>query len=144
MTIGVSGTIQGVTRVQLDYNQLTFNVKPYKVFIDWANGVTSYINDSYTYDNAVDPLSTFSPLLSAESYTVIVPSSMSPYTVNPIVKIFYENGVIHTFNFSIMVIADNLIDMDMDVLDIQSTSNYRTIYNLQSSKNNMVFNAIDS
>lgn len=142
----LSGNIvQGITRIGIDYNQLNFNVKPFKVYIDWGyNGQTLYLNDYYVLDTEYDPLSTYSPLLSSQSYTVVSPSDSRPFTISPTIKIYYENGCITTFVYNIDVCPDNIIDMDLNVLDIQNIDKpFNTVYNLQSNKGNVVYNVTD-
>ena len=146
---------QGVTRVQLTYKDLFFtistifsSINPFKVKLDWdlAKGgdATTVINDVYAYDSAVDPLSTFSPLNSAFSYYVYTPAGTVPETFTGLFTVYYENGVIMTFNNIIYMSPDNVIDLDLNIIDIQNTY-YKdvNIYNISSSKGDVVYNHAD-
>jgi hypothetical protein len=138
------GTVQGTTRFVVDYNLLDFTSKPYKVIIDWGNGSVQYLNDIFVYDSEVDPLSTFSPMLSSLSYAVVSPISIQPLVITPTIDIYYENGIIHYFRMPITMCSDNIIDLDLNILDIQNTGKtLNTIYNLGSSKGNVVYNVTD-
>ena len=82
---------------------------------------------------------------SAYSYTVLSPTGTSPIKTNSSALIYYENGGITTFNFFINVFPDNTIDLDLDVLDVQNMDiAFGTIYNLQSNRNNVVYNINDT
>ena len=142
-TYNFYGIIKGVTRVNLNYNNLNFTVKPYKVVINWANQDPVVINNVW-FNNVIDPtLTTFLPN-SAYSYTVLAPTLTTPVNVNSSLKIYYENGVINTFNISLLQTPDNVIDLDLDILDVQNTDiPFGTIYNIQSNRDNVVYNAND-
>jgi len=143
-TLFLSATLQGTTKVVVDYNQLNFNVKPFKVVLDWPNEDKVALNDTYVYDAFTDSLSTYSPLNSAFSYTVLAPQSIQPVNTSSTITIYYENGYIHTFYITFLIYSDNVIDMDLDVLDIQNTNQeFGTVFNLQSNRNNIVFNNTD-
>jgi hypothetical protein len=144
--ITLSAVIQGVTKVIYDYNDLIFSSDPYKVSITWpGEEFPTVINDVYIHDSVIDPLSTFSPLLSALSQKVISPKSVAPSTLNSYIKIYYEDGSILNFNINIIATSDNIIDLNLDVLDIQNTNQeYTTTYNLQGQKGNVVFNITDT
>jgi len=143
-TFTLSATLQGTTKVNVNYNLLNFNVNPFKVIINWPGQEPVVLNDTYIFDAYTDPLSTFSPLNSAFSYTVLAPISIDPVNFNATIKIFYENGYIHTFDITFTMYSDNVIDMDLNVLDIQNTSqDFGTVFNLQSNRDNIVFNNTD-
>lgn len=145
-SVTLSAVIQGVTNVIYDYNSLVFASDPYKVAISWpGDRFPTVINDVYIHDSVIDPLSTFSPLLSALSQKVIAPKSVAPSTLNSYVKIYYEDGNILTFSVDIIATSDNVIDLNLDVLDIQNTNQeFTTTYNLQAQKGNVVFNITDT
>jgi len=142
-TYSLSGIIQGVTKVYLNYNLLNFTVNPYKIVINWPNTKPITINNVW-FNSKIDPsLTTFQPN-SAYSYTVYAPTLITPVTFNSNVNIYYENGVITTFNISLLQLPDNTIDMDLQVLDVQNTNTpFSTIYNLQSNRDNVVYNIND-
>lgn len=135
-TFNVTAMLQGVTRVVVDYNNLNFTVKPFKAVITWPFQEPIALNQSF---------STFSTINSAFSYTVIAPPSVDPVDLPAKILLYYENGVKHTFNITFKVYSDNIIDMDLNVLDIQNTDqNFGTVYNLQSNRDNVVFNSTDN
>lgn len=143
-TLYLSAILQGTTKVTVDYNNLNFNVKPFKVILNWPGEDRIALNDTYVYDAFTDSLSTFSPLNSAFSYTVIAPQSIQPVNTTSTINIYYENGYIHTFNVTFLIYSDNVIDMDLNVLDIQNTNQeYGTVFNLQSNRDNVVYNNTD-
>lgn len=140
----LSANIQGTTKVYVDYNKLNFNVKPYKVILNWPNQDKVVLNDTYVYDAYTDSLSTYSPLNSAFSYTVIAPQSIQPANTTPTISIYYENGYIHTFFITFFIYSDNVIDMDLNVLDIQNANQeFATVFNFQSNRDNIVYNNSD-
>ena len=142
-TIELSSYINGVTKVYANYNQLNFNVKPFKVILDWPNVAPYTLNDTYIYNSTLDVLSTFSPLNSAFSFAVISPTSVETALTDGTITIYYENGVIHTFYIKFIITSDNVIDMDLNILDIQNaTQPFSTVLNLQSNRDNMVYNSI--
>jgi hypothetical protein len=145
-SITLSAVIQGVTNVIYDYNSLVFASDPFKVSLRWpGEEFPTVINDVYAHDSVIDPLSTFSPLLSTLSQKVISPKSTAPSTLNSSVTIYYEDGNILTFNIDIIATSDNIIDLNLDVLDIQNTNQeFTTTYNLQAQKGNVVFNITDT
>lgn len=144
--ITLSAVIQGVTNVIYDYSNLVFDSHPYKVSITWPDEqYPIVINDIYIHNSTIDPLSTFSPLLSTLSQKVISPKSIASSTLNSYIKIYYENGSILNFNVNVVATSDNIIDLNLDVLNIQNTNQeYTTTYNLQSQKGNVVFNITDT
>lgn len=142
-TYNIAGTIQGVTRINLNYNLLNFSTNPYKITINWPNQNPIIINNIWV-NNVIDPtLTNFQPN-SAYSYTVLAPTTITPITYNSTVGIYYENGGISKFNISLLQLPDNIIDMDLNVLDVQNTDTpFSTIYNIQSNRNNVVYNFND-
>lgn len=142
-TYTLSGIIQGVTRVNLNYNSLNFTIKPYKIVINWPNTDPVIINNVW-FNAVIDPtLTTFQPN-SALSFTVLSPTIIAPITYSSKVSIYYENGSITTFNILLLQLPDNTIDMDLNVLDVQNTNTpFSTIYNLQSNRDNVVYNIND-
>jgi len=142
-TYSFNGIIKGVTKVYINYNQLNFTVKPYKIVLNWPNQNPITINNVW-FNNVIDPsLTTFQPN-SAYSYSVIAPTFNVPVTNNAQVKIYYENGVTSTFNISLLTIPDNTIDLDLNVLDVQNSDiPFGTIYNVQSNRDNVVYNFND-
>ena len=77
-------------------------------------------------------------------YTVFSSKSPAPTTVSPSFVFYYQNGIIHTFTCNITAFSDNIIDMDLNVLDIQNAYEpFSTVYNLQSNRDNVVFNLTD-
>lgn len=135
----------GVTRVFINYNKLNFTVKPFKIVLNWPYQEPITINDTYKVGLLINPLSTYSPTNSALSYTIITPATVENANLQSSVKIYYENGIIHTFTINFNVFSDNIIDMDLNVLDIQNTDQpFSTVYNLQSNRDNVVYNVIDS
>jgi hypothetical protein len=136
IVIPLSGAIQGVTRVQVDYNQLDFTVKPFKVILNWPNRPPVVINESF--------LPTLLPANSALSFTVIAPKSTNPILAPASILLYYENGIVHTFSILFVVNSDNIIDLDLDVLSVQNAyQEYGTIFNIQSNSRNTVFNLTD-
>lgn len=91
-TFTLSATLQGTTKININYNLLNFNVQPFKVIINWPGQEPVVLNDTYVFDSYTDSLSTFSPLNSAFSYTVLAPISIDPVNLNSTIKIYYENG----------------------------------------------------
>lgn len=143
-TFTINKNIQSVTKLYLDYNLLNFNIKPFKIIIEWPGRAPVVINDVYIYDSIKDPLSTYSPTNSALSFSVVAPKQTNPSVQTATVKIYYENGVKHTFNINLNMSSDNLIDLDLDVLDIQNTNQpFTTVFNIQSNLRNVVFNSTD-
>lgn len=139
----LSGHIQGVTRVYLDTNLLSFAQKPYKVKLDWSDG-PMYFDDVYIADTTIDTLSTFSPLLTSFFSHTYHPQSVAPYTQTIEFAVYYENGVIHEFEIGLVVSADNLIDHDLNVLSVQSiVEPNSTVLNVASQKG-MVFCLADA
>ena len=135
-SFNITASIQGVTRVVVNYNLLNFTVKPFKAVIIWPFQDPIALNGSF---------STLSTINSAFSYTVIAPPSIDPVDLPSSILLYYENGVIHTFNITFKVYSDNIIDMDLNVLNIQNTDqNFGTVYNLQSNRDNVVFNSTDN
>ena len=144
-TYELSAYISGITKVFINYNHLNFAVKPFKVVLDWPNQPPYTLNDTYVYNATLDSLSTFSPANSALSFTVISPTSVDPVLTDGNVKIYYENGIVHTFYIKFIINSDNIIDMDLNILNIQNTNQpFGTVYNLQSNRDNVVFNSIDN
>ena len=142
--MSLSAVVQGVTRIDVDYNLLNFPVKPYKIVLNWPFRAPVAVNDVFITNSVIDPLSTFSPANSALSYTVVVPKSVEPATYNAQINIYYENGIIHYFNVAIIAYCDNLIDLDLNVLDVQNGYiPFTTVYNLQSNRDNMLYNSTD-
>lgn len=144
-TINLSANVQGVTRLYLNYNGLSgFGVNPYKIVLNWDGQDPVTINNVW-FNSVIDPtLTSFLPN-SAYSYTVLSPTGTSPIKTNSSALIYYENGGITTFNFFINVFPDNTIDLDLDVLDVQNMDiAFGTIYNLQSNRNNVVYNINDT
>lgn len=140
----LSAILQGTTKVNVNYNQLNFNVKPFKVILNWPGQDRVALNDAYIFDAYTDSLSTYSPLNSAFSYTVIAPQSIQPANTTSTITIYYENGFIHTFYVTFLIYSDNVIDMDLNVLDIQNTNqSFGTVFNLQSNRDNVVYNNTD-
>lgn len=140
----LSAFINGITKVYLNYNLLNFNVKPFKVVIDWPYKDPYALNDVYVYNAELDSLSTYAPTNSALSYTVITPQTVDPIRTDSTVAIYYENGIIHTFTIIFVINSDNVIDMDLNVLDIQNTDQpFGTVYNFQSNRDNVVYNSTD-
>lgn len=134
-----SAIIKGITKITLDYTLLNFSVNPYKVILNWPGEDATIINSEFTN------LSAFSIAAADLSYTVFSSKSTSPTTVSPTFVFYYENGVIHTFTCNITAFSDNIIDMDLNVLDIQNAYEpFSTIYNLQSNRDNVVFNLTDA
>jgi len=142
-TYTFNGIIKGVTKVYINYNLLNFTVKPYKIVLNWPNQAPITINNVW-FNKVIDPsLTTFQPN-SAYSYTVIAPTLNVPVTNNAQVQIYYENGVINTFNVSLLTMPDNTIDLDLNVLDVQNTNiPFGTVYNIQSNRDNVVYNFND-
>jgi len=139
----LSATVQGVTRVNLNYNYLNFNTQPYKIVINWDGKDPVTINNIW-FNNVIDPtLTTFLPN-SAYSFNVFSPTATSVTNTNSSVLIYYQNGAITTFNIFLAITPDNTIDMDLNVLDVQNTDKpFTTIYNLQSNRDNIVYNITD-
>lgn len=134
----LNANIKGVTRINIDYSLLNFSVYPYKVILNWPGKEATIINSLYTH------LSTFSIANTALSYTVFSSKSQAPTKVSPSLVIYYENGIIHTFTCNITAFSDNIIDMDLNVLDIQNVyESFSTVYNLQSNRDNIVYNLTD-
>jgi hypothetical protein len=143
-TINSNVNIQGVTKVIINYNNLSFSSKPFKVRIGWPDIDPIVINDVYIIDNVNDPLFTFSPTNSGLSQIVLTPQSniITPKQAN--IQIYYENGVILTYVIAILIAPDNIIDLDLNILSIQNENlKYSTVYNLQSNRDNMVYNIKD-
>jgi hypothetical protein len=143
--IALSAVISGVTKVDVDYNFLyTFNVKPFKVLLNWPGRNTIYLNDMYITDINLDPLSTYSPMNSALSHTVVTSKAVDQTSQPASIQIYYENGVVHTYSITFFVNSENVIDLDLDVLGIQNTYEpYGTVFNLQSNSKNIVFTSTD-
>jgi len=144
-TINLSANVQGTTKIYLNYNQLSgFGINPYKIVLNWAGEDPITINNVW-FNTVIDPtLTSFLPN-SAYSYTVLAPIAASPVYTNSSALIYYENGGITTFNLYINVFPDNTIDLDLDVLDIQNMDiAFGTIYNLQSNRDNVVYNINDT
>ena len=147
--IPLSSFSQGITRVQLNYKNLfKLPIQPYKVKIMWDTSIgdasTTIINDNYSSDSIVDPLSTFSPLNSAYSYYVYVPKQLPPQIINAEYNVYYENGVILYYRNALTLISDNTIDLELNVIEVQNT--YKpdvNVYNIVSDSYNMVFNSTD-
>ena len=113
-------------------------VSPYKVILNWPGQDATIINSECTN------LSTFTVANTALSYTVFSSKSPAPTTVSPSFVFYYQNGIIHTFTCNITAFSDNIIDMDLNVLDIQNAYEpFSTVYNLQSNRDNVVFNLTD-
>ena len=130
--------VKGVTKISLDYSLLNFTVSPYKVILNWPGQDATVINSEFTN------LSTFTIANTALSYTVFSSKSPAPTTVSPSFVFYYQNGIIHTFTCIITAFSDNVIDMDLNVLDIQNAYEpFSTVYNLQSNRDNVVFNLTD-
>ena len=117
-TMYLSSYIQGVTKAQLNYNQLFFvnsttlsGIKPFKIKLEWDQSLggesTVIINDVYKFDINTDPLSTFSPLNSALSYYVYTPTQIqyiSPnFIYNYIINKFFTFKIIKNFFFSNLI-----------------------------------------
>jgi len=146
--INLSSFIQGTTKIQLNYNNLfAFNVKALKTSIVWdisdSNAIKT-INGVYSTDTLLDPLSTYSSMISGQSYYVYTPTQSQPYSTKSIYTIYFENGVILTYNNYIYISSDNAIDLDLNVLDVQNTyySNVN-VYNILSKKGGVVYNNTD-
>jgi hypothetical protein len=142
-TINLSANVQGTTKIYLNYNQLSgFGINPYKIVLNWAGEDPIIINNVW-FNTVIDPtLTSFLPN-SAYSYTVLAPIAASPVYTNSSALIYYENGGITTFNLYINVFPDNTIDLDF--LDIQNMDiAFGTIYNLQSNRDNVVYNINDT
>ena len=148
----LSSYIQGVTKAQLNYNQLFFvnsttlsGIKPFKIKLEWDQSLggesTVIINDVYKFDINTDPLSTFSPLNSALSYYVYTPTQIQPQQLNSKYTVYYENGVIHTYQNKVFLISDNVIDMNLNVTELQNAyQKGLNVFNISSEKGNMMFN----
>jgi len=149
MVIYLSSYIQGTTKVQLNYNNLfAFKTGAYKTKLVWdasqPSNTTTIINSVYKYDSVLDPLSTFSPLNSALSYYVYVPQQTSPQVTNSIYTIYFQNGTVLTYQNSIFLSSDNVIDLNLNVLDVQNTYYPgANVYNIVSQKGGVVFNSTD-
>lgn len=151
-TMYLSSYIQGVTKAQLNYNQLFFvnsttlsGIKPFKIKLEWDQSLggesTVIINDVYKFDINTDPLSTFSPLNSALSYYVYTPTQIQPQQLNSKYTVYYENGVIHTYQNKVFLISDNVIDMNLNVTELQNAyQKGLNVFNISSEKGNMMFN----
>jgi hypothetical protein len=143
-TINSSVKIQGITRVVINYNNLSFNSNPFKVKITWPDASPIVINDIYTADNVIDPLLTFSPTNSGLSQTVLTPQANIITPKQATIQIYYENGTILTYVIAFYIAPDNIIDLDLNVLSIQNeNTKYSTVYNLQSNRDNIIYNIKD-
>lgn len=139
-TFEAYGLIKGTTKVILDYNYIAqyCALSAYKISVRWPGEDTVYLNSQLT------TLSTFTPANSALSYYVFSPQYQTYTILNPVVQIYYQNGTIQTINCYLTSFCDNIIDMDMNLLSIQnSNQEYSTIYNLQSNRDNVVYNVTD-
>jgi len=147
-TINLSTYIQGATRVQLNYNNLfPFNIKAYKAQLVWDTSIpssTTTLNSVYVYDSLLDPLSTFSPLNSALSYYVYVPTSSYSQLINSTYTLYFENGAVLNYINNVVVSSDNAIDLGLNVIDIQNTyTNGVNVYNIAAEKGAVLFNNTD-
>jgi hypothetical protein len=144
-TVNLSANVQGTTKIYLNYNQLSgFDINPYKIVLNWDGQDPVTINNVW-FNSVIDPILTSFLPNSAYSYTVLAPIATSPVYTNSSALIYYENGGITTFNLYINVFPDNTIDLDLDVLDIQNMDiAFGTIYNLQSNRDNVVYNINDT
>lgn len=142
-TISLSAMTQGITNFVLDFSQLSFNVKPFKILVNWPNREPINVNSIFDISSKLFPTS-FAPI-SSYTQNVLTSKYYYPMTYTPSVVIYYENGVIHTFSIYITVNPENAIDLDLDVLSIQNTDqDYGTVYNIQSNTKNIVFNSVDN
>lgn len=143
-TINSSYTIQGITRVIINYNNLQFSSNAFKIRIFWPDQTPVTINDVYITDNVIDPLLTYSPANSSLSQTVLAPKSNIITPKQATIQIYYENGVVLTYVVKFSIIPDNIIDLDLNVLSVQNENvKYSTVYNLQSNRDNVVYNIKD-
>jgi hypothetical protein len=132
-------TIQGTTTVHIGYNNLNFNVKPYKTIILWNQSAP---NARQVLNLNLNPLSTITPNFSAISkYTFSPTTTYDVLTSN--ILMYYENGVIHSIDIKFNILADDVIDQDLCLVDSQIVnSTNSSILNVESQKYNVLYNQV--
>lgn len=130
--------IQGPTKVNVAFNNLYFSVKPYKVAINW--GMNPSEIEYYNLNLALS--STVMYFNSSDTYYVYYPTTLAN-TVTSTVTVYFENNITYAFFIELFILADNVIDQELNILSTQITSkDRRPIFNLESNKYNTVYNVI--
>lgn len=129
-------TVQGPTTVILDYSLLNFSIKPFKNIVFWNPGVPE-TKEIYNVDfSTVDDV----PWTDNIKYTFNPTSQFQ--VISSIVMLYYQNGVIHQFNMKVNLLAYNIIDLDLRLVDTQLVNNSTSIYNIESQQKEVLFNQV--
>lgn len=130
--------IQGPTKVNVSFNNLYFDVKPYKVAINWGLNPSEieYFNLNLSVSSTVMYFN------STNTFYVYYPTTLMN-SVTSTVTIYFENNITYKFLIALSILADNVIDQELNILSTQITSkDRRPIFNIESNKYNTVYNVI--
>ncbi len=132
-TYYLSAAIQGPTQVYIDWSQIISLAKPaWKIIIDWDSTHRKVISPDYSQ--------TYSPFISSYSTYLFTPTLSSIDTRNSSLSVYFDNSVIYTWNVSFLLLAENTIDLNLDVIDTQNINDLQSVLNLQSG--DILFNSI--
>lgn len=134
VTQSLTAAIQGSTQVTIDWSKIAALNKPaWKILINWDNSPLQIISPDYS--------STYSVFLSTFSTHLFTPVLSSIDTRNTSLSVFFDNGVIYSWNITFLLLAENTIDLDLNLMASQNLGNLQSIINLQSNGENVLFNS---